>query len=92
MTALNLFLALEYNQLKRLILRALAQEPKDSLTLVAQLSHEGIGQFEIHAVRMALVRYYKQGLLNRERRGGMFTYSISERGRRRLEWLESLRE
>ena len=92
MIALNLCVALEYNQLKRLILRALAQEAKDSLTLVAQLSHEGVGHFEIHAVRMALVRYYKQGLLNRERRGGMFTYSISERGRRRLDWLESLRE
>jgi DNA-binding transcriptional regulator PaaX len=43
---------------------------------------------DIHAVRMALMRYYKQGLLKRERFGGTFTYSISERGMKRLSWLE----
>jgi hypothetical protein len=83
---------MHYNELKELILRALAQDAKDSLRLNLQLSSECGGRFEIHALRMALVRYYKQGLLNRERRGGTFTYSISERGRRRLEWLESLRQ
>lgn len=80
---------LHYNQLKELILRALLEEPKDSLLLVEELSRQRNGRFEIHAVRMALVRYYKQGLLNREKRAGVFNYSISDRGRRRLQWLES---
>ncbi len=43
---------------------------------------------DIHALRMALMRYYKQGLLKRERSGGTFTYTISERGVQRLRWLE----
>jgi DNA-binding transcriptional regulator PaaX len=37
---------------------------------------------------MALMRYYKQGLLKRERQGGVFTYALSERGAQRLRWLE----
>jgi DNA-binding transcriptional regulator PaaX len=43
---------------------------------------------DIHALRMALMRYYKQGLLKRERAGGMFTYTLTERGIQRLRWLE----
>jgi DNA-binding transcriptional regulator PaaX len=43
---------------------------------------------DIHALRMALMRYYKQGLLKRERAGGMFTYALTERGIQRLRWLE----
>ncbi|MGA3296596.1 MAG: hypothetical protein ABSD41_04005 [Candidatus Bathyarchaeia archaeon] len=73
-----------------MILRTLSQGSKDGLALTEELSSQGDSRFEIHAVRMALVRYYKQGLLNREKRAGTFTYSISERGQRRLEWLESL--
>jgi DNA-binding transcriptional regulator PaaX len=37
---------------------------------------------------MALMRYYRQGLLKRVRSGGQFTYSLTDRGIRRLEWLE----
>ncbi len=44
---------------------------------------------EIHAIRMALMRYYKLGLLKRARKGGAFTYSLSERGIARLDWLEN---
>ena len=62
----------------------------NSLSLVEELRKYGVEPLEVHAVRMALVRYYKQGLLTRERRSGMFVYSLSERGFRRLEWLESL--
>ena len=81
---------LHYNELKRLILRVLSKGPRNSLSLVEELGELRVGLLEVHAVRMALVRYYKQGLLNRERRAGMFVYSLSERGLRRLEWLESL--
>ena len=81
---------LHYNELKEVILLALSQGAKDGLALTEELTRLSDNRFEIHAVRMALVRYYKQGLLNREKRVGTFTYSLSERGRRRLEWLESL--
>jgi len=80
---------LDYNQLKRLLLRTLADNGSmDSDTLLGKLSSTVGDPFEIHAVRMALVRYYRQGLLKRERAEGRFTYSLSRRGTARLGWLE----
>lgn len=80
---------LDYNQLKRVLLRTLADTgPIDSATLFQKLTSVGKQQFEIHAVRMALVRYYRQGLLKRERAGGQFMYALSGRGAARLRWLE----
>jgi len=80
---------LDYNQLKRVLLRTLADSgPTDSVGLFQRLTSVGPERFEIHAVRMALVRYYRQGLLKRERSGGQFRYSLSGRGTARLRWLE----
>jgi hypothetical protein len=82
-------LALDYNQLKRLLLRTLVDSgPIDSSSLCQRLSASRKDPFEIHAVRMALVRYYRQGLLKRIRSGGEFKYSLSSRGIARLQWLE----
>jgi len=79
---------LDYNQLKRLLLRTLEEAgPTPSTTLFDKL-RTASGQFEVHAVRMALVRYYRQGLLRRERSAGEFVYTISNRGIARLRWLE----
>ena len=63
----------------------------DSNNLVKRLVESRKITVDIHALRMALMRYYKQGLLRRERTGGMFRYSLSERGVGRLRWLESLK-
>jgi hypothetical protein len=84
---------LDYNQLKRLLLRALADAgPVDSSSLFQNLTpNGGADRFEIHAVRMALVRYYRQGLLKRVRSGGQFKYTLSSRGISRLQWLEEQR-
>ena len=80
---------MDYNELKRVLLRSLADAgPTDSSSLLERLSTTGIGNFEIHAIRMALVRYYRQGLLTRVRIGGEFRYSLSSRGVSRLKWLE----
>jgi DNA-binding PadR family transcriptional regulator len=82
-------LTLHYNELKRVVLRILSAGPKNSLSLVQELARHGVEPLEVHAVRMALVRYYKQGLLKRQRESGMFVYTLSERGLRRLKWLDS---
>ena len=63
----------------------------DSNNLVKRLVESRKITVDIHALRMALMRYYKQGLLRRERVRGMFRYSLSERGVGRLRWLESLK-
>jgi len=56
--------------------------------LIKKLAESKEITLDIHALRMALMRYYKQGLLKRERSGGTFTYAMSERGIQRLRWLE----
>jgi DNA-binding transcriptional regulator PaaX len=81
---------LDYNELKRILLRVLEETgPADSSSLLRNLSSAGSGKFEIHAVRMALMRYYRQGLVKRIRTGGQFKYTLSIRGTARLRWLET---
>jgi len=59
--------------------------------VVARLIAAGAG-VEIHAVRMALMRYYRQGLLLRKKEGGSFSYNLSDRGLHRFEWLEAIQK
>ncbi len=83
-------IALDYNELKLPVLQIVAKMGSvNSNQLWKEL--EGLRgiSIDIHALRMALMRYYKQGLLKRERRGGMFSYALSERGVQRLHWLET---
>jgi len=80
---------MNYNQLKLHILRVLSErDSTDGTAVAAALGTVGVN-LDIHAVRMALMRYYKQGLLCRERKLGVYTYGLSERGIRRLAWLDS---
>jgi DNA-binding transcriptional ArsR family regulator len=84
---------LDYNVLKLRILRLLSKAgPADSNTLATTIAETNDASIDIHAVRMALMRYYKQGLLKREKVGGVFRYAITERGIQRLRWLEDQAE
>jgi DNA-binding transcriptional ArsR family regulator len=81
--------ALDYNVLKLQVLRLLAKTgPADSSSLAITISRAKDFEVDIHALRMALMRYHKQGLLKRERVGGIFRYALTERGSQRLRWLE----
>ncbi len=83
--------ALDYNELKLIVLRIFSVGGWIDSEQVAQKLAEGGLRVEIHAVRMALMRYFKQGLLKRRRTGGVFSYALSERGIRRLGWLETVK-
>ncbi len=63
----------------------------DGSSFLKSLAETRTVVIDIHALRMALMRYYKQGLLKRKRSGGTYTYSISEKGMNRLTWLEQHR-
>jgi DNA-binding transcriptional regulator PaaX len=79
---------LDYNQLKSLILRVISEHgAMNANSVLAEIASSGI-RADVHAVRMALMRYHRLGLLKRERTGGMFQYSLSERGIARLSWLK----
>lgn len=80
---------MDYNVLKLRVLRLLSRTgPAGSGQLAGAIAEGGEVTLDIHALRMALMRYYKQGLLKRERSGGTFTYTLTERGIQRLRWLE----
>lgn len=80
---------MDYNVLKLRILWLLSKTgPTDSSSLAKTIAESKEITLDIHALRMALMRYHKQGLLKRERSGGTFTYALTERGIQRLRWLE----
>jgi hypothetical protein len=80
---------LDYNVLKLRVLRLLSKlGPIDSGSLANSIAESQESKLDIHALRMALMRYHKQGLLRRERSGGSFHYCLTERGIQRLRWLE----
>jgi DNA-binding transcriptional regulator PaaX len=80
---------LDYNKLKVPVLELLVEGgAMDSASVVRGLAELNGIVMDIHALRMALMRYYKQGLLRRERSGGAFKYTISQRGVQRLSWLQ----
>lgn len=79
---------LRYNELKGAVLRILSGCGEEtSLGLLERLRGEGI-EISEKALQMAILRYYRQGLLSRRRRQGLYRYSITDKGRRRLEWLK----
>jgi DNA-binding transcriptional regulator PaaX len=79
---------MNYNELKIRILALFESTQEiDSLKARGLLAKEKTVSLTDKAVEMALMRYWRQGLLSRTRRSGMFQYSITERGLARREWL-----
>ena len=80
---------MEHNQLKIRLLKLVESTGQDSQRLHGLLKEkEGIDLSQ-RAVEMALLRYWRQGLLKRERKGRRFKYVLTERGAARRYWLES---
>jgi len=79
---------MQYNELKIRVLSLFksAQE-LDSLKIRQLLATEKTLKLTDKAVEMALMRYWRQGLLSRTRQSGMFHYSLTERGLARKRWL-----
>ena len=79
---------LDYNQLKIRVLRMFKGDGElDSGQVLKLLSSEKGVHNGDKAVEMALLRYWRQGLLGRTRRGGRFYYNLTGRGVSRREWL-----
>jgi hypothetical protein len=79
---------MNYNELKIRVLNLFKPTRElDSLKIRELLAKEKADRLTDKAVEMALMRYWRQGLLSRTRRSGMFQYSLTERGLARREWL-----
>jgi DNA-binding GntR family transcriptional regulator len=82
---------MKYNELKTTILNLLTTEGWcDSNQIIERARSESGLPASSRAVRMALLRYHRHGLLHREWRRGEYVYKLSDRGARRLVWLRGL--
>ena len=79
---------MHYNELKIRVLSLFESAQEfDSLKIRQLLATEKTVRLTDKAVEMALMRYWRQGLLSRTRKSGMFHYSLTKRGFARKEWL-----
>jgi DNA-binding transcriptional regulator PaaX len=79
---------MNYNELKVRVLGLFeATEELDSFKIRQLLASKETLKLNDKAVEMALLRYWRQGLLSRTRRAGRFQYTLTERGLARKEWL-----
>jgi DNA-binding PadR family transcriptional regulator len=79
---------MDYNQLKVRILSLMdPAKDLDSVQIGEKLASDGLRGHGEKALEMALLRYWRQGLLSRTRRGRRFYYQLTERGKARREWL-----
>ena len=79
---------MNYNELKIRILGLFEPSQEfDSLKIRELLASEKSLKLTDKAVEMALLRYWRQGLLSRTRRRSRFQYALTERGLARKEWL-----
>jgi predicted transcriptional regulator len=82
---------MDYNELKIRVLRLFeASAELDSEEVRTHLVGAKIGLSD-KAVEMALLRYFRQGLLSRTRRSGRFQYRMTEKGLARRVWLSKTR-
>jgi len=78
---------LDYNELKIQVLSLFeASGELDSEKVHTRLVGAKI-ELSDKAVEMALLRYFRQGLLSRTRRSGRFQYGLTEKGLARRDWL-----
>ena len=79
---------MNYNELKIRILGLFEPTRElDSIKIRKLLATDATLKLTDKAVEMALLRYWRQGLLSRNRRAGRFQYALTERGLARKEWL-----
>jgi predicted transcriptional regulator len=78
---------MDYNELKIGVLSLF--EPSGELDAEKVRTRLAGAQIELSdkAVEMALLRYFRQGLLSRTRRSGRFQYRLTEKGVARRIWL-----
>lgn len=79
---------MDYNQLKVRILSLMDPAKElDRVQIGEKLASDGLRGHGEKALEMALLRYWRQGLLSRTRRGRRYYYRLTERGKARKEWL-----
>lgn len=79
---------MEYNERKLVVLSAVYELEEATVSDVWEAMDDYVS---LSAIGMSLLRYHRQGLLNR-RGGKEKIYEITNKGLERLEWLENFEE
>jgi DNA-binding transcriptional regulator PaaX len=82
---------MDYNELKIRVLRLFEASAELDSEKVRTLLVSAKIELSDKAVEMALLRYFRQGLLSRTRRSGRFQYRMTEKGLARRVWLSKTR-
>jgi len=82
-----------FNRRKISILNRMASARWYTVKRIYELS-EDKSRISIFSIRMALLRYHRQGLLNRRKTGHHreYEYKLSKRGIDRLKWLVNIQK
>ena len=78
---------MDYNELKIRILSLFKGSGEVSSDEIRNLLRESSLDLSDKAVKMALMRYTRQGLLARSKKRGVFHYRLTEKGVARRVWL-----
>ena len=78
---------MDYNQLKIRVLALFQGSHELASNEIRTLLLESKMQLSDRAVKMALMRYTRQGLLARSKKKGRFHYSLTAKGLARRAWL-----
>jgi len=81
---------MRFNETKKCILETLEEECMDSNGICEILNE--FTDISIKTVQMALLRYYRWGLLDRTRDDGIYNYEITDKGIERLNWLREVQD
>ena len=82
---------LDYNQLKIRVLTVFKGSEELASDDVRTLLRESKIELTDKAVKMALMRYTRQGILARSKKAGLFQYRLTEKGVARRAWLTRTR-
>ena len=83
--------SLDYSQLKIQVLNLFLESQELASEEILKLLQESKVESSDKAVKMALMRYSRQGLLARGKKAGVFHYRLTEKGLARRNWLSRTR-
>jgi DNA-binding transcriptional regulator PaaX len=76
-----------YNKLKIRVLSFFSGSEELASSEIRTLLHESKIELSDKAVKMALMRYTRQGILSRSKTSGVYRYRLTEKGVARRNWL-----
>ena len=82
---------MDYNELKKQVLNLFSGASEIASDEMRQALAKSDTILSDKAMKMALLRYTRQGLLVRSKKSGVYRYKLTEKGSARRDWLSKTR-